>query len=134
MIKVRIMASYPMIAIFVENDNQSFTIDSTAAAVDSKVRHWTIDHRVESWREFEPVWNLLPKCRFRTTVVLPSRQIGVLEYFPVLTDPRAGNDRGVTPHSIDQSNQFRSRALQSIEHERVHDFHSKQFSCRPPFN
>ena len=36
-----------------------------------------------------------------------------------------GNDRGVTPHSIDQSNQFRSRALRSIEHERVHDFHSK---------
>ena len=39
-----------------------------------------------------------------------------------------GNDRGVTLHSIDQSNQFRSRALRSIEHERVHDFHSKQFS------
>ena len=34
-----------------------------------------------------------------------------------------GNDRGVTPHSIDQSNQFRSR---------VHDFHSKQFSCQQP--
>ena len=45
-----------------------------------------------------------------------------------------GNDRGVTPRSIDQSNQFRSRALRSIEHERVHDFHSKQFSCRQPFN
>ena len=45
-----------------------------------------------------------------------------------------GNDRGVTPHSIDQSNQFRSRALWSIEHERVHDFHSKQFSCQQPFN
>ena len=45
-----------------------------------------------------------------------------------------GNDRGVTPHSIDQSNQFRSRTLRSIEHERVHDFHSKQFSCRQPFN
>ena len=46
----------------------------------------------------------------------------------------AGNDRGVTPHSIDQSNQFRSRALRSIEHERVHDFYSKQFSWRQPSN
>ena len=38
MIKVKIMASCPMIAIFVENDNQSFTNDSTAAAVDSKAQ------------------------------------------------------------------------------------------------
>ena len=45
-----------------------------------------------------------------------------------------GNDQGVTPHSTDQSDQFRSRAMRSIEHERVHDFHSKQFSCRQPFN
>ena len=45
-----------------------------------------------------------------------------------------GNDRGVTPHSVGQSNQFRSRALWSIEHERVHDFHSKQFPCQQPFN
>ena len=45
-----------------------------------------------------------------------------------------GNDRGVTFHSIDQSNQFHSRALRSIEHERFYDFHSKQFSCRQPFN
>ena len=45
-----------------------------------------------------------------------------------------GDDREVTPHSIDQSNQFRSRALGSIEHERVHDFHSKQFSRRQAFN
>ena len=43
-----------------------------------------------------------------------------------------GNDRGVTPHSIDQSSQVCSRALRS-KHERVHDFHSKQFSCRQPF-
>ena len=30
------------------------------------------------------------------------------------------------PHSINQSNQFRSRAFRSIEHVRVRDFHSKQ--------
>ena len=50
----------------------------------------------------------------------------------VLADPE--NDRGVMPHSIDQSNQSRSRALRSIQHERVHNFHSKQFSCRQAFN
>ena len=34
-IKVRVRASHLMIAIFVENDNQSFTDDSAAAAVDA---------------------------------------------------------------------------------------------------
>ena len=43
-------------------------------------------------------------------------------FFPLLLTP--GNDRVVTPHSIDQSNQLHSRALRSIEHERVRDFHS----------
>ena len=39
-----------------------------------------------------------------------------------------GNDRRVTPHSIDQSKQFRFRALRSIEDQHIYDFHSKQFS------
>ena len=47
-IKVRVRASYLVIAIFVENDNQSFTDDSAAAAVDAKIRRWTIDRRVDS--------------------------------------------------------------------------------------
>ena len=62
-------------------------------------------------------------------VLTPNRIIhGRDVYFFLLTP---GNDRGVTPHSMDQSNQVRSRALRSIEHECVH---SKQFSCRQPFN
>ena len=44
--RIKVRVSYLIIAIFVENDNQSFTDDSAAAAVDASVRRWTIDHRV----------------------------------------------------------------------------------------
>ena len=88
-----------------------------------------------------PPVNHLQKCLINVicgTFDIKSNHFGpvipkTLEKFQrILLTP--GNDRGVTPHSIDQSNQFRSRALRSIEHERIHDFHSKQFSCRQPFN
>ena len=40
-----------------------------------------------------------------------------------------GNDRGDASDSFSQSNQIGSRSFRSIENERVHKFHSKQFSC-----
>ena len=45
----------------------------------------------------------------------------------LLTTP--GNDRGDVSDSIGQSNQISFPFFQSIKHERVHDFHSQQFSC-----
>ena len=46
---VSVRARYVIIAIFVENDNQIFTADLVAAAVDSWVKRWTINRRIESW-------------------------------------------------------------------------------------
>ena len=40
-----------------------------------------------------------------------------------------GNDRGDASDSISQSNQIWFPLFRSIEHERVHKFHSEQFSC-----
>ena len=44
------------------------------------------------------------------------------------------NDRKVRDIQLTNQIKFRSRSLRSIEHARVHDFRSKQFSCRQPFN